>query len=154
MTRTDVMASSRPRGAGEVPVYGRVSRPLRVVLLVPALVAIALMLGAPGAAVAAGTTTTNTSGYNSTPTTPTTTTPTTTTPEPKTGTSPTTEEGKAPEPKEEAAKTSTTTSTAKAGTLPFTGLDLRWVLAFGFVLMAGGVSIIVVQRRLGRGSRR
>jgi len=149
MTRTDVMASSRPRGAGEVPAHGRVSRPLRVALLVPTLVALALMLGAPGAAVAAGTTTTNTSGYNSTPTTP-----TTTTPEPKTGTSPAKEEEKAPEHKEEAAKTSTSPSTAKAGTLPFTGLDLRWVLAFGFVLIAGGASIIVVQRRLGRSGRR
>ncbi len=48
-----------------------------------------------------------------------------------------------------AKKTSTTptTETAKTGTLPFTGFDLRWSLGFGLVLMGAGFSIVAVQRR-------
>jgi uncharacterized surface anchored protein len=92
----------------------------------------------PGAAFAAE----GTSGYGSTPTTPTTTTPTSTTPatEPKTGTSPSKEKSAsetAPESK----------SAEKATSLPFTGLDLRWVIVVGVLLMGAGLSIVLVQRR-------
>ncbi len=41
----------------------------------------------------------------------------------------------------------TTSVPAKASSLPFTGLDLRWVVGFGLLLMATGGSIVTVQRR-------
>ena len=42
---------------------------------------------------------------------------------------------------------SPTTTSAKSGTLPFTGLDLRWAVAIGLLLMGVGFSILTVQRR-------
>jgi hypothetical protein len=46
-----------------------------------------------------------------------------------------------------ASKTEPTATTAtKATTLPFTGLDLRWVVLAGVLLVGMGVSIAVVQR--------
>jgi hypothetical protein len=43
---------------------------------------------------------------------------------------------------------------AKAGALPFTGLDLRWELGFGVLLMATGLALVAAQRRRGRLRRR
>jgi hypothetical protein len=113
-------------------------------LLVPALLAIALALVLPGVAAAAGE---GTSGYSQKPE------------EPKggavtpsgkesTGTSPSKEE-KTPASSEEPAK-GTAASSSKSSTLPFTGLDLRWTVAIGVLLMAGGFSIVLAQRRSGR----
>jgi uncharacterized membrane protein len=130
--------------------------------VLPTVLLVALVLMIPASAGAAE----PTSGYGSTPTTPTTTpattpatTPTPTTPttpttpsEPKTGTSPSTEKG-TPAGKEEPAKTSTT-PTAKAATLPFTGFDLRWTVAIGLLLMSSGFTIVVIQRRHQRNSSR
>jgi hypothetical protein len=137
MTRTDVMASSRPRTAGTAA-RGRSARSRRGLLLLPVLlVAFALML--PGTALAAGE---STSGYSSKPK------------EPTTGTSPSKETGTTPTKSEEPAKTATTPATEKATTLPFTGFDLRWSLAVGLVLIGAGFSIVVVQRRHHRGRSR
>ena len=136
MTRTDVMASSRPGTAGAAPMRGGSSRVRRGLLVLPVLLLMAFALATPGAAVAAGTSTTET-GYNQKPN------------EPKEGTSPS-KETTAPTTKSEPA---TTAAPEKASTLPFTGLDLRWTLAAGLLLMGAGFSIVLVQRRRTDGSR-
>ena len=149
MTRTDVMASSRPR----TPDAARKTR--RKLVSLPILLLTALALVAPGSALAA---TETTSGYNQEPNKPPTTTTTTTTPTtppattpttPSTGTSPSKEEGtpattaeKTPEPTSE-----TTPAKETAKTLPFTGFDLRWSFAVGLTLMVAGFAIVGVQRR-------
>jgi hypothetical protein len=143
MTRTDVMASSRPQTAGAASKRNGSTRIQRGLLILPVLLLMAFALVIPSSAVAAE----GTSGYNQTPTTPTTT--------PTTGTSPSKETEKStPASKEEPSKTTTAPSAEKASTLPFTGLDLRWTVGIGLLLMGAGFSIVVVQRREGRrGSR-
>ena len=156
MTRTDVMASSRPRTVGAISTLGRSRRGRRRLLAVPVILVMAAALVLPSAALAAE----GTSGYGSTPTTPTTTTPATTpttpatptttpttptTPEPKTGTSPSKE--KSSTTPETSPEKSTAPTAEKATTLPFTGLDLRWVIVIGVLLMGAGFSIVAVQRR-------
>lgn len=139
MTRTAVMASSRPQTAAAAPMRTGSSRVWRRISML-ALVALALAL-VPAVAVAAE----PTSGYGTTPTTTT-----------KTNTSP----SKGVEPSKEAEKpttstpasepapaTSTAPSTEKASTLPFTGFDLRWDIGFGLLLMLAGFSIVLLQRR-------
>lgn len=162
MTRTDVMASSRPRKAGAASMRGRASSVLRGLSITAFLLMLALAL-APGAALAAAPTTTGyttttptTTGYGQTTPTPTTpTTPTTATKTtPSTGTLPSKESEKPttstpsaePSP-EKTSSTPTTATTAKSGTLPFTGFDLRWDIALGLLLLAAGFSIVVMQRR-------
>jgi hypothetical protein len=113
---------------------GGSSRIRRGLLVLPVLLLMAFALATPGAAVAAGTSTTE-SGYNQKPN------------EPKEGTSPS-KETTAPTTSKEASKEpATTTAPEKASTLPFTGLDLRWTLAAGLLLIGAGFSIVVVQRR-------
>ncbi len=156
MTRTGVMASSRPRTAGAATIGRESSGIVRgLVMLIAAVLALAL---APGAAVAAEptsgytTTTTTTSGYGTEPNKPsTTTTPKTT---PSTGTLPSKESEK-PASEPAASKTSTTpTTSTKASTLPFTGFDLRWDIGFGLLLIVAGFSIVAVQRRQHRAGGR
>jgi len=108
------------------------------------LLIMAFALATPVAAVAASETT---SGYNQKPK------------EPTTGTSPSKEEKSTPatketEPAKSTTSTPTTTSATKASTLPFTGLDLRWTVSIGLLLMGAGFSIVMVQRRARRGGSR
>jgi hypothetical protein len=49
--------------------------------------------------------------------------------------------------------TPATTAPAKQSTLPFTGLNLTWVVAFGLLLICAGGSIVMVQRRQRRSDR-
>lgn len=154
MTRTDSLVSSGPQTAGAATIGSelhddrargrRVAR--RALLAVP--VALAVAIPAPALAQS-----TKTSGYNQTP-------PVKTTAEPKSGTAPSKE---ATTPKSTPKPATTTTSTtpaatttapAKAGVspaaeskLPFTGLDLRWVVGAGLLLLAGGLSLRLTQRR-------
>jgi uncharacterized membrane protein len=165
--RHDVKASLRSQPQTAAPIgRGRARRrrtALRGLLALP----IALMLLAPGVSALATETTT---GYSQTPppptttTTTTTTTPTTTakttpatktepTSTPKGGVSPsstssTPKTTPTPASSKEPAKSSTepTATTAKATTLPFTGLDLRWVVLAGVLLVGLGLSIMVAQR--------
>ncbi len=137
MTRTDVMASSRPQTDGAVSMRSGMSGVTRRLTAVSALLLLVLALALPGAAFAAEPTT----GYSQTPTTP------------KTGTSPSKEE-KSPASEPAPEKTSTTPTAEKASTLPFTGFDLRWSLAVGVLLMGAGFSIVAVQRRQRRDSHR
>ena len=138
MTRTDVMASSRPLKAGAAPAGRGTARVRAGLLLLPVLLLMAFALATPGAAVAAGTSTE--SGYNQEPGKP----------KEKEATGPS---------KESTTPTSTTPTTAAApektaATLPFTGFDMRWALAIGLILMGSGVTIVVAQRRQrGSGSR-
>jgi cytoskeletal protein RodZ len=141
MTRTDVMASSRPQAVGVAKSRKGSSGALSRLLVLPILV-LAIAVALPAAAVAATSTTPTTSGYSQEPN------------KPSTGTSPA---------KEESKPTSTPTSKApetpssapapqaqKASTLPFTGLDLRWIVAIGILMMGAGFSIVLTQRRQGR----
>jgi hypothetical protein len=113
---------------------------------------VVLTLAVPASAFAQ-TSSTGTSGYNQTPPPPKTTT------EPKSGTAPSKE---ATTPSKEAPKEETSPSTsteptsttpAKVSTapseskLPFTGLDLRWVIGGGVLLLAGGLSLRLSSRR-------
>src|SRR5271166_6994103 len=84
MTRTDVMASSRPKAVGAVSMRMRSSGGSRRFLAIPVALLLAAALGAPTAVAATGET-----GHAQQPAEPkTTTTTTTTTTTPKSGTSP------------------------------------------------------------------
>ncbi len=148
MTRTDVMASSRPRTPGAV---NKRSSTVRALVTLPIVLLLALALLAPGTAFAE-----STSGYNQTPTTPTTTTtPTTPATTPTTGTSPSKEEGTPTTPSTKSPEPTKSSSPAKeeAKTLPFTGFDLRWSFGIGLALMVAGFSIVLLQRRRREGGR-
>ncbi len=144
MTRTDVMASSRPQAVAAASNEKRPRRALRRRALVPLALLLTIALVGPTAAFAAGE---STSGYGQTPPTPTTTTTSTT---PSTGTSPE-KETSTPTSTNETSPSKTSSTPApeaeKSGTLPFTGFDLRWSLGFGLVLIGAGFSIVAVQRR-------
>ena len=132
MTRTGVMASSRPGTYAAARIARIGSRGWRSLSLLSVLAIVALGLMAPAGALAAGSTSESTSGYNQEPE------------KPSTGTSPS---------KETTTPTTTTPETTSAPTsestktLPFTGFDVRWSLAVGVILMGAGCSIIVMQRR-------
>ncbi len=136
--RNDSRAAERP-GAGEAQLTGR-SRKRRALARRLLALPLAIVLIAPGASAFAAETTT---GYNQTP------------PPPKTETTPAKQEAAPTKtsstPTQEAKPTATTgeptTSTApSAKTLPFTGLDLRWVIVGGVLLLGAGLSIVFVQR--------
>ncbi len=142
MTRTDVMASSRPQAVAAASIEKRSSGAVRRWALAPLALLLTIALVGPTAAFAAGE---STSGYGQTAPTPTTTTttPSTGTAPEKTTSTPTSTNETSP------SKTSSTPApeAEKSGTLPFTGFDLRWSLGFGLVLMGAGFSIVAVQRR-------
>jgi hypothetical protein len=141
MTRSDVMASSRPRTPCAASTSNRrgSSGFLRGLSALPAVLLLALALVVPGTAAAEAT-----SGYSQEPTKPTTTPSTGTSPSEGTKKTTTTTPAKEPEP----AVTSTTPTTSeKATKLPFTGFDLRWDIGFGVLLMGAGLSIVAMQRR-------
>jgi hypothetical protein len=135
MTRTDVMASSRPqRAAAGSKRNGPLRGGLRGLVALPVVLLMAGALLLPSAALAAsGTSKEGLSGYSKEA-------------EPKSGTSPAKETK--PAAKETAPETAAATpESAKAGTLPFTGFDLRWTVGVGIMLIGAGFSIVVVQRR-------
>jgi hypothetical protein len=78
-----------------------------------------------------------------------------TTPQPSSGTGPSKETAtpktttSEPAGTKTATPSSSTTSPASSSrsTLPFTGLDLRWVLGAGLLLLGAGLSIRLMQRR-------
>jgi hypothetical protein len=142
MTRTDVMASGRPQTARGALIRRGLPSGLRRLPVLSLALLLATALAVPTAAFAAGSTGKE-NGYSQTAPTP----------KGSTGTSPAKE-------KSTATKTVAPTTTgaapttsapsaeaAKASTLPFTGLDLRWTLGVGLLLMAAGFSIVSVQRR-------
>jgi cytoskeletal protein RodZ len=137
MTRTDVMASSRPQTLGAAPMRRGSTGILRRFVLLPVVLLMAIVLVGPSTALATGEST-----YGAKPNTPTT---------PKTGTSPSKESSspKTSTPTSETSPTTTapTTEAEKASTLPFTGFDLRWSVGIGLLLMGAGSSIVVMQRR-------
>jgi LPXTG-motif cell wall-anchored protein len=45
------------------------------------------------------------------------------------------------------SETEATTTAKEAQTLPFTGLNLVWMVGAGLLLLAAGVTLLVVQRR-------
>jgi hypothetical protein len=140
MTRTNVMASSRPRTASSTTTRIGFSRARRGLVILPVVLALGLAPVAP--ALAASPTT----GYAE---------PGAKAPTPKSGTSPskstktpsTTTPSKAVEPAATSTTPTTATEPAKASTLPFTGFDLRWTVGGGLLLIAAGGSIMVMQRR-------
>jgi hypothetical protein len=127
MTRTDVMASSRPGTTGS-RTTGRTKAPRGLLALPIIALVMAFALLSPAGALAAE----ETSSYGQTTTAPTTTHETEPT---KTSTTPTT------------TPTTTTPTAEPAKTLPFTGFDLRWSFAIGLLLILAGFGIVVAQRR-------
>jgi hypothetical protein len=137
MTRTNVMASSRPQTAGTAATGGS-SRARRRLVILPVVLALGLAPVAPALAVEPATGTYGNSNAKK--------------PEPKSGTSPskstkTPTTTKAVEPATTSTTPTTATEPAKASTLPFTGFDLRWTVGGGLLLIAAGGSIMVMQRR-------
>jgi hypothetical protein len=154
MTRTDVMASSRPQTPGAATMNRR-SSTVRALVALPIVALLALALLAPGTAFGAEETAT----YGTPPPPPTTPTTTPTTPTtPTTGTSP---EKSSEEPTTTTSTPKETTPTsssspakeASAKTLPFTGFNLSWSFGIGLVLMGAGFSIVMMQRRRREGGR-
>ena len=150
MTRTDVVASSRPQKAGAAPMRKGSSSAMRRLLVLPVAFALTMALVLPTTALAAGE---GLSGYNNKPTT------TSTTPTPTTGTSPSKESSTptkttTPETTKGEPTTSTEPTAKKASTLPFTGFDLRWTIGGGVLLIAMGFSIVTAQRRQRRDAGR
>jgi hypothetical protein len=135
MTRTGVMASSRPHkdGVGSLGVKSFGVR--RGLSIFCAVLMLTLALALPSGALAASEPTT---GYSQTPTTPTTT-------KPESGTAPSKESE--PATSTTTPTTTPTTATEPAKTLPFTGFDLRWSIAIGVLLMGAGFTIVAMQRR-------
>ena len=149
MTRTDVMASSRPQAIDVAPMRRGSTGIMRRLAVGPAVLLLAMALVGPSTAFAAEPTTT---GYNQEPKKPS----TGTSPSKETGTSPSKEAGTPTSTSKEAApSTSSATPTSqKASTLPFTGFDLRWSVGAGLLLMGAGFSIVAAQRRQRRESGR
>ena len=165
MTRTDVVASSRPRKATAAPKRKGSSSAMRKLVVLPVAVALTMAL-VPATALAAEenlsgynkTTTTTTTTPPTTPTTTPTTTPAATTPTPTTGTSPSKESSTptkttAPETSSTEPGKGSEPTAKKASTLPFTGFDLRWTIGAGVLLLAMGLSIVMIQRRQRRSER-
>jgi cytoskeletal protein RodZ len=163
MTRTEVVASSRPRKAA-APLSRGASRSWRRLSVVPIALLLAALL-VPATAIAAEAT----SGYSqtaptpkTTPTTPTTgTTPTTSKTTPATKETSPSKESKETSPSSEEKSTkatsptsSTSASKSKSSTLPFTGFDLRWSWGIGLLLIGAGFSLVLVERRHRRGTGR
>jgi negative regulator of sigma E activity len=150
MTRTDVVASSRPQKAGAAPMRKGSSSAMRRLMVLPVAFALTMALVLPTTALAAGE---GLSGYNNKPTT------SSTTPTPTTGTSPSKESSTptkttAPETTKSEPTTSTEPAAKKASTLPFTGFDLRWTIGGGVLLIAMGFSLVTAQRRQRRDTGR
>lgn len=142
--RNDLTACSGPITATAEPIGRGGSRRRRMVRGLLAL-PLALALIVPGATAIAAE---PTSGYSHTTPAP----KTETVPSPKQETAPTQTSStvkETPSSANEPTKTSSepTATTAKAKTLPFTGLDLRWLTLGGILLVGMGMSIVVVQRR-------
>jgi uncharacterized membrane protein len=152
MMRIEEMALSRSQTAGAASIdqtslrrvarRGRRLLARRELLALPAALALIVSGGPALAQASTGTSTNGTSGYKQAP------------PAPKTSVEP----KKAVEPSKEAAKPTATTpaepttaAAPKASTLPFTGLDLRWVVGAGLLLLSMGLAIRLGQRtRAGR----
>jgi hypothetical protein len=103
---------------------------MRKLLVLPVTMLLAMAPAAP--ALAAGSS--GTSNYGQTPTTQV---------KPATGTSPSKAESKSAP----ATASSAPAESTKSATLPRTGLDLRWSVGMGLLLVAAGFSIVMVQRR-------
>lgn len=148
MTRTDVVASSRPQKAGVAPIRKGSSSAMRRLLVLPVAFALTMALVLPTTAFAAEE---GLSGYNNKPTT------TSTTPTPTTGTSPSKESStptKTTAPETTKSEPTTEPTAKKASTLPFTGFDLRWTIGGGVLLIAMGLSLVTAQRRQRRDAGR
>jgi hypothetical protein len=108
----------------------------RIALIVP----ITLVLMAPAAPTFAAE---PTSGYKKGAPAPTT--------APKSGTAPSESSSKpssgASAPSSSSAAPTTTSASPSTSTLPFTGLDLRWIVGGGLMLLLAGFSIELTQRR-------
>jgi hypothetical protein len=154
MTPTQGMASSRPQAAGaaisqassrRAGVRGRRRFARRELLALPAVLALLIPAAPAFAATSTGTSSTGTSGYNQKPPTPTTKT------EPKTAVEPSKEATTPKAAVEPATETTPTVTTPKASTLPFTGLNLTWVVGAGVLLLGAGLSIrLALHTRSGR----
>ena len=163
--QNDFTACHGPQPANAAPIgRSRRRRTVRGMLALP--LTLALVAAGATTALAAGTTTTNgygtttTNGYGTTNSPPPPTTTTGTTPATKTGptstakggvsptkTSSTAKETEATGANEPAKSGTEPTATTAAKTLPFTGLNLTWIVFGGVLLLGMGASILLTQRR-------
>jgi hypothetical protein len=147
--RNDFTACDGPSTAKAAATDGGRSRRRRTMRrgLLALPLALVLMVGGATAALAAE----PTSGYGGNTPAP------KTTPSPKGEAAPTNTSKTPTVPSKEtpASNTEPTATTAtKATTLPFTGLDLRWVILAGMLLVGMGMSIVLVQRGRGGSANR
>jgi hypothetical protein len=152
MTRTNVMASSRPQTADTAATRSGSSRARRGLMILPVALALAVAPAAPALATA-GSATTGYPGNVGPPTKTGNGTPNSGTSPSKSTKTPTTP-SKTVEPATASSAPTTTTSPAKASSLPFTGFDLRWTVGAGLLLIGAGGSIMVMQRRQRRDTGR
>ncbi|HWX44993.1 MAG TPA: hypothetical protein VNY52_06695 [Solirubrobacteraceae bacterium] len=161
MTRTDSMVSSRPQAVGAASISQMTGRRSangspgcrarrriirRELLALPVVLALIVPAAPALAQTSTGTSSTGTSGYNQKPPTPTTKTEPKKAVEPsKEATTPTT--SVTPTTTTPATSTAPTASTPKAPTLPFTGLNLTWVVGAGLLLLVAGLSIRIALRQ-------
>jgi hypothetical protein len=141
MTRTNVMASSRPQTADTATRSGS-SRARRRLMILPVVLALAVAPVTPALAASSNAKALSGYGKSQEPN------------KPNSGTSPS-KSTKSPANTAPATTSSTpTTSKAGASTLPFTGFDLRWTVGAGLLLVGAGGSIMVMQRRQRRDTGR
>jgi len=139
MTRTNVMASSRPETAEPATTGSGTSRARRRLVILPVVLALSLASVAPALAAEPATGTYGNSGAKK--------------PESKGGVSPSkstktpTTPAKTVEPATTSTTPTTSTEPAKASTLPFTGFNLTWTVGGGLLLVCAGGSMMVMQRR-------
>jgi hypothetical protein len=155
--QNDLTACHGPQPADAAPT-GR-SRRRRVVRGMLALPLVVALVGASATTASAAETTT-TNGYGTTNSPPPPTTNTSTTPATKTEPTGTAKGGVSPTKTSSTSKETTATganepaksgveptATTAAKTLPFTGLNLSWVVFGGVLLLGMGASILLTQRR-------
>ena len=139
MTRTNVMASSRPETAAPATTGSGTSRARRRLVILPVVLALAAAPAAPALAAEPAATGYGNSGAKK--------------PESKGGVSPSkstktpTTPAKTVEPATTSTTPTTSTEPAKASTLPFTGFNLTWTVGGGLLLVCAGGSMMVMQRR-------
>ncbi len=138
MTRTKV-ASGRPQTAGTTPTGRGSSRALRKLVVLPVVMLLAIAPVAPALAVQPS----GASNYGQSPTAP------KEKAKPATGTAPSKSKSM---PSKESAPSSGSAPAKESSTLPRTGLDLRWTVGAGLLLVGAGFSIVMVQRRQRRDS--
>ena len=142
MTSNEVTAFDRPRRGSARRGLRFLIAALSLSLVVIAFSAIPVLAAETTTTTTSSSTTSTETGYSQKPAPP----------KEEKKVAPAKEEKAAPKAATEPAKETVTPAPTTAQKLPFTGLDLRWVVGMGLLLLlAGGISLRVVARRERRG---